>query len=43
MLEQLTEVVPLREISKMKRGTQLGFSERRFTGYWKGNQVKLKA
>ena len=43
MLAQLTEVVPLRETSKMKRGTQLGFSERKFTGHWKGNQVKPKA
>ena len=42
MLELLTEAVPLREIPRKGRNTT-GFSERKFTGHWKGNQVKLKA
>ena len=42
MLEQLTEVVALREIPRRERNTTV-IPERKFTGHWKGNQVKLKA
>ena len=42
MLELLTELFHLEKESQKKRGTQLD-SERKFTGRWKGNQVKLKA
>ena len=41
LLERLTEWFHLERFQEM-RGTQLN-SERKFTGRWKGNQVKLKA